>query len=100
MKTVQVTSFYGVQITVPLDAEGRLRVETARSIFNRAIGNRHISVRLASGSDTYDAYRTTLEVIRLPREATYAEIKEALKTLLMLVEVKYGCECVVVRELI
>ena len=100
MKTVQVKSIYGVQITAPLDAEGRLQVDTVSSVFNRELSNRHVSVRLAVAQGFYDRYRETLEEIPLPREATYAEIKEALKTLLMLVEVKYGCECVVVRELI
>ena len=50
-----------------------------------------------SSLDTYDAL---LADAVLPAGTRKEAAIEELKTLLLLVEVKYGCECVVVRELI
>ena len=91
MKTIQVTTTFGVQIEAPLDAEGRLRVNTSIQHL-RPSTMWYACVCLPNDTPIADVY--------VPLVSTKEEVQEALKKLLRLTEAKYGCECVVMRAFV
>ena len=92
MKTIQVTTVYGEQRVVLLDAEGRLRVNTVIQTYRPNLMRHFVCVYLSNDVPIAETYT--------PPETTNEEAQEELKKLLLLVEAKYGCECVVMRAFV